>query len=245
MTIHLLYFHANREQENSMKRWWFNSMLVKKEFEHRCKLSKATGRLGPIENASESKDPNINDLDKNIQSWGGHDNSSNVDLFFGVKDIRNFISDDTFLVKDINGDSSIEEPYAEFLATWRFEANVDQEDYNSHPCIHFRHQNQMHHMTLAQFAMHLELYKISHVKRLVFKRGYTILNPIDYQAFWQTYTSDNEAWSSSKKASNFTNPVHHILHHLIAKTLHLKTQHGGAVTVNDMRLMHAEKSRSY
>ncbi|KAI3668669.1 hypothetical protein L1987_88167 [Smallanthus sonchifolius] len=79
-------------------------MLFKKEFEHRCRLSKSTSSLGPIENASESKDPNINDTDKNIQSWGGHDNYSNVDLFFGVKDIRNFISDDTFLVKDSNGD---------------------------------------------------------------------------------------------------------------------------------------------
>jgi len=63
------------------------------------------GSLGPIENASESKDPTRNDTDKNIQSWGGHDNYSNVDLFFGVKDIRNFFSDDTFLVKDSNGDS--------------------------------------------------------------------------------------------------------------------------------------------
>nr|YP_010492570.1 acetyl-coenzyme A carboxylase carboxyl transferasesubunit beta [Cicerbita azurea]UWM94996.1 acetyl-coenzyme A carboxylase carboxyl transferasesubunit beta [Cicerbita azurea]UWM95084.1 acetyl-coenzyme A carboxylase carboxyl transferasesubunit beta [Cicerbita azurea] len=105
MTIHLLYFHANMEQENSMKRWWFNSMLFKKEFEHRCRLSKSMGSLGPIENASESKDPNRNDTDKNIQGWGGHDNYSNVDLFFGVKDIRNFFSDDTFLVKDSNGDS--------------------------------------------------------------------------------------------------------------------------------------------
>nr|YP_010931344.1 acetyl-CoA carboxylase beta subunit [Gaillardia pulchella]WKN51136.1 acetyl-CoA carboxylase beta subunit [Gaillardia pulchella] len=84
-----------------MKRWWFNS---KKEFELRYRLSKSTGSLGPIENASENKDPNRNDTDKNIQSWGGHDNYSNVDLFFGVKDIRNFISDDTFLVKDSNGD---------------------------------------------------------------------------------------------------------------------------------------------
>nr|YP_010614384.1 acetyl-CoA carboxylase beta subunit [Saussurea gnaphalodes]WAS32307.1 acetyl-CoA carboxylase beta subunit [Saussurea gnaphalodes] len=105
MTIHLLYFHANMEQENSMKRCWFNSMLFKTEFEHRCRLSKSTGSLGPIENASESKDRNRNDTDKNIQSWGGHDNYSNVDLFFGVKDIWNFISDDTFLVKDSNGDS--------------------------------------------------------------------------------------------------------------------------------------------
>lgn len=105
MTIHLLYFHANMEQENSMKRWWFNSILFKNEFEHRCRLSKSMASLGPIENASESKDPNRNDTDKNIQSWGGHDNYSNVDLLFGVKDIRNFISDDTFLVKDSNGDS--------------------------------------------------------------------------------------------------------------------------------------------
>ncbi|KAL7608664.1 hypothetical protein Lser_V15G13821 [Lactuca serriola] len=82
MTIHLLYFHANMEQENSMKRWWFNSMLFKKEFEHICRLSKPMGSLGPIENASESKDPNRNDTDKNIQGWGGHDNYSNVDLFF-------------------------------------------------------------------------------------------------------------------------------------------------------------------
>ncbi|KAI3825306.1 hypothetical protein L1987_06788 [Smallanthus sonchifolius] len=51
-----------------------------------------------------TEDLNINDTDKNIQSWGGHDNYSNVDLFFGVKDIRNFISGDTFLVKDSNGD---------------------------------------------------------------------------------------------------------------------------------------------
>ncbi|MFS7993234.1 putative acetyl-CoA carboxylase [Helianthus anomalus] len=85
-----------------MKRWWLNSMLFKKEFKHRCRLSKSTSSLGPIENASESKDPNINDTDKNIQSWGGHDNYSNVDLFFGVKDLQNLISDDTFLVNFLN-----------------------------------------------------------------------------------------------------------------------------------------------
>nr|QZH79625.1 acetyl-CoA carboxylase carboxyltransferase beta subunit [Heptapleurum heptaphyllum] len=107
MTIHLLYFHTNKGQENSMERWWFNSILFKKEFEHRCGLSKSTGSLGPIENTSESEDPNINDMKKNIHSWGGRDNSnySNVDHLFGVKDIRNFISDGTFLVRDSNGNS--------------------------------------------------------------------------------------------------------------------------------------------
>nr|AUF33198.1 AccD [Diplopanax stachyanthus] len=107
MTIHRLYFHANRGQENSMEKWWFNSMLPKKELEHSCGLSKSMDSLGPIENTSESEDPNINDTDKNIHSWSDSDSSSysNVDHLFGVKDIRNFISDDTFLVRDNNGDS--------------------------------------------------------------------------------------------------------------------------------------------
>ena len=107
MTIHLLYFHANREKENSMEKWWFNSMLSKKELEHRCGLSKSMDSLGPIENTSESEDQNINDTDKNIHTWSDSDISSysNVDPLFGVKDIRNFISDDTFLVRDNNGDS--------------------------------------------------------------------------------------------------------------------------------------------
>nr|YP_010194055.1 acetyl-CoA carboxylase carboxyltransferase beta subunit [Bupleurum yunnanense]YP_010836458.1 acetyl-CoA carboxylase carboxyltransferase beta subunit [Bupleurum longicaule]YP_010836632.1 acetyl-CoA carboxylase carboxyltransferase beta subunit [Bupleurum petiolulatum]QJF46492.1 acetyl-CoA carboxylase carboxyltransferase beta subunit [Bupleurum marginatum]QMJ96406.1 acetyl-CoA carboxylase carboxyltransferase beta subunit [Bupleurum candollei]QMJ96903.1 acetyl-CoA carboxylase carboxyltransferas len=90
-----------------MKRWWFDSVLFKKEFEYRCGLSKSTGSLGPIENTSESEDTNRNDMKKNLHSWGGRDNSrySNVDYLFGVKDIRNFIGDDTFLVMDRNGNS--------------------------------------------------------------------------------------------------------------------------------------------
>nr|YP_010138789.1 acetyl-CoA carboxylase beta subunit [Ilex purpurea]QQJ94397.1 acetyl-CoA carboxylase beta subunit [Ilex purpurea]WNR51392.1 acetyl-CoA carboxylase carboxyl transferase beta [Ilex purpurea] len=107
MTIHLLYFHANREQQNSMERCRFNSMLFKKGLEHRCGLSKSMDSLGPIENTSESEEPNINDPDKNIYSWNDRANSSssNVDHLFSIKDIRNLISDDTFLVRDSNGDS--------------------------------------------------------------------------------------------------------------------------------------------
>nr|ATV97085.1 acetyl-CoA carboxylase carboxyltransferase beta [Eschweilera wachenheimii] len=92
-----------------MEKWWFNSMLSlsKKELEHRCGLSKSMDSLGPIENTSESEDPNRNDRDKNIHSWSNSDSFSynNVDHLFGVKDIRNFISDNTFLVRDSNGDS--------------------------------------------------------------------------------------------------------------------------------------------
>nr|UWN03980.2 acetyl-CoA carboxylase beta subunit [Tournefortia montana] len=90
-----------------MERWWFNSMLFnkfKKKFECRCGLNKSMDSPGPIEN---TEDPNLKDRAKNIHSWRDCDNSSysNLDSLFGVKDIRNFISDDTFLVRDSNGDS--------------------------------------------------------------------------------------------------------------------------------------------
>nr|YP_008081466.1 acetyl-CoA carboxylase beta subunit [Trochodendron aralioides]ADD31612.1 acetyl-CoA carboxylase carboxyltransferase beta subunit protein [Trochodendron aralioides]AGJ72158.1 acetyl-CoA carboxylase beta subunit [Trochodendron aralioides] len=90
-----------------MEKWWFNSMLSNEELEHRCGLSKSMESLGPIGNTSGSEDPVRNDTDKNIHSWSDSDSSScnNVDPFFGVRDIRSFISDDTFLVRDSNGDS--------------------------------------------------------------------------------------------------------------------------------------------
>nr|QBB68373.1 acetyl co-A carboxylase [Coula edulis] len=89
-----------------MEKWWFNSMLSNEEFEHRCGLNKSMDSLGPIENTSESEDRVLNDTDKNIHSWGDSDSSSysNLDHLFGVRGIRNFISDDTFLVRDRNGD---------------------------------------------------------------------------------------------------------------------------------------------
>nr|YP_009641294.1 acetyl-CoA carboxylase beta subunit [Chionanthus polygamus]QBS50897.1 acetyl-CoA carboxylase beta subunit [Chionanthus polygamus] len=96
---------TNRGEENSMERGWFNSMVFKKELERRYGINKSMDNLGPIENTSQSEDTNRKA--KNIHSWRGRDNSSysNVDHLFGIKDIRNFISDDTFLVRDSNGDS--------------------------------------------------------------------------------------------------------------------------------------------
>nr|YP_009569033.1 acetyl-CoA carboxylase carboxyltransferase beta subunit [Ancistrocladus tectorius]QBC66353.1 acetyl-CoA carboxylase carboxyltransferase beta subunit [Ancistrocladus tectorius] len=92
-----------------MEKWWFNSMLLlyKEELERRCVLSKSIGSLGPIENTRRSKDTSLNSTEKNIHSWSDSNSSgySNVDHLFGVRDIRNFISDDTFLVRDSKGDS--------------------------------------------------------------------------------------------------------------------------------------------
>nr|QZF76564.1 acetyl-CoA carboxylase carboxyltransferase beta subunit [Thunbergia erecta] len=88
-----------------MERWGFNSMMFKKELERGYGIKKSTETLGPVENTSE--DANRKGRAKTIHSLRGRDNSSysNVDYLFGVKDIRNFISDDTFLVRDSNGNS--------------------------------------------------------------------------------------------------------------------------------------------
>nr|YP_010511986.1 acetyl-CoA carboxylase beta subunit [Amburana cearensis]UXL83310.1 acetyl-CoA carboxylase beta subunit [Amburana cearensis] len=90
-----------------MEKWWFNSMLLNRELEYRCGLSKSMDSFGPIENTSGSEDPIITDMDKNIHSWGDSDNSSysNVDYLVGVRNIWNFLSDKTFLVRDSNRNS--------------------------------------------------------------------------------------------------------------------------------------------
>nr|UDY69387.1 acetyl-CoA carboxylase beta subunit [Melicope vitiflora] len=89
-----------------MKKRWFNSMLSKGkgELEYRCGLSKSMDSFGPIKNTSVSEDSIRNDKDKNIHSSSDSDCSSYSNLA-GVRDIRNFISDDTFFVKDSNRDS--------------------------------------------------------------------------------------------------------------------------------------------
>nr|YP_010920131.1 acetyl-CoA carboxylase subunit beta [Phebalium elegans]WAJ52605.1 acetyl-CoA carboxylase subunit beta [Phebalium elegans] len=91
-----------------MKKRWFNLMLSKGkgegELEYRCGLSKSMDSLGPIKNTSVSEDLIRNDKDKNIHSSSANDCSSYSNLA-GVRDIRNFISDDTFFVKDSNRDN--------------------------------------------------------------------------------------------------------------------------------------------
>nr|YP_010031049.1 AccD [Sarcodum scandens]QJQ79350.1 acetyl-CoA carboxylase carboxyltransferase beta subunit [Sarcodum scandens]QOV01918.1 AccD [Sarcodum scandens] len=86
-----------------MEKWWFNSMLFNRKLEYRCGLSKSIDSFDPIENTSVSEDlPILTDMDKNIHSWNNSENSSysNVDYLIGVRNIRNFLSDKTFLVRD-------------------------------------------------------------------------------------------------------------------------------------------------
>nr|YP_010937141.1 acetyl-CoA carboxylase carboxyltransferase beta subunit [Whytockia hekouensis]WKW94083.1 acetyl-CoA carboxylase carboxyltransferase beta subunit [Whytockia hekouensis] len=90
-----------------MERWWFNSMVFKKQLERRYGIKNSLDNVGPIENTSESEDPNRKVMAKNIHSWRGRDNIiyTNVDHLFDFKDIRHFVYNDTFLVRDSNGES--------------------------------------------------------------------------------------------------------------------------------------------
>nr|YP_009679698.1 acetyl-CoA carboxylase carboxyltransferase beta subunit [Daphne giraldii]QDP70000.1 acetyl-CoA carboxylase carboxyltransferase beta subunit [Daphne giraldii] len=91
-----------------MEKFWFNSILAKGKLEYRCGLSRSMDSLGPIENPSISKDPVINDTeeDKNIQGKNSSYSSyySTLDHLIAGKDIdiRNFISDETFFIRDSN-----------------------------------------------------------------------------------------------------------------------------------------------
>nr|UTQ76640.1 AccD [Zehneria sp. PEBO4401] len=83
-----------------MEKRWLNSMLSKGELESRCRLSKSINSLGPI----ESEGSITNNMNKNIPSHSDSYNSSysTVDDLVGI---RNFVSDDTFLVRDSNSSS--------------------------------------------------------------------------------------------------------------------------------------------
>nr|ASR92746.1 acetyl-CoA carboxylase carboxyltransferase beta subunit [Gironniera celtidifolia] len=91
-----------------MDKWRFDSMLFSGVVEYRFGLSKSINSLGhPIENPNVNEDQILNDMDKDIPSESDSDNSSysNVDHLVSVRYLRNFISDDTFLVRDSKRDS--------------------------------------------------------------------------------------------------------------------------------------------
>nr|QJS33330.1 acetyl-CoA carboxylase carboxyltransferase beta subunit [Anemone flaccida] len=82
-----------------MEKWRFNSMLFKEEW---CGLSKSLEAIRPLGNTNGGEDPGINNM---IHGWIDSDSSTNMDPLFGVSNIRSLISDDTFLVKDSNGEN--------------------------------------------------------------------------------------------------------------------------------------------
>nr|YP_010859551.1 acetyl-CoA carboxylase carboxyltransferase beta subunit [Chuniophoenix suoitienensis]WGM65687.1 acetyl-CoA carboxylase carboxyltransferase beta subunit [Chuniophoenix hainanensis]WGM73977.1 acetyl-CoA carboxylase carboxyltransferase beta subunit [Chuniophoenix suoitienensis] len=102
-----IVFSSNWGQEDSMEKWWFNSMLSNDKLEHRCGLNKSMDSLDAIGHTSGSEEPILNGTEKNIPSRSdcGSYSFRNVDYLFDIRDIWSLISDDTFLVRDSNGDS--------------------------------------------------------------------------------------------------------------------------------------------
>src|ERR1051325_2488067 len=83
-----------------MEKRWLNSMLSNGELEYWCRLSKSINSLGHIESEGSAR----NNMNKNIPSHSDSYNSSysTVDDLVGI---RNFVFDDTFLVRDSNSSS--------------------------------------------------------------------------------------------------------------------------------------------
>nr|QOI12913.1 AccD [Capparis spinosa] len=89
-----------------MEKSWFNLIFSKGELEYRCELSKSMDSFGPIEKTSISKGRVIYDTSQNLHGWGERSSYyNNVDLLVRAKNIWNFISDDTFFVRDSNRNS--------------------------------------------------------------------------------------------------------------------------------------------
>nr|YP_010420285.1 acetyl-CoA carboxylase carboxyltransferase beta subunit [Obetia aldabrensis]USG53835.1 acetyl-CoA carboxylase carboxyltransferase beta subunit [Obetia aldabrensis] len=89
-----------------MEKWWFNSMFFSGVLEYRCGLSKSIKSLGdPIENTCVNEEPIIMDKDTPNESESDNSSYSNIDNLVDVRYIGNFISDDTFLVRDTNSAS--------------------------------------------------------------------------------------------------------------------------------------------
>nr|YP_009249043.1 acetyl-CoA carboxylase carboxyltransferase beta subunit [Baxteria australis]AMW67095.1 acetyl-CoA carboxylase carboxyltransferase beta subunit [Baxteria australis] len=90
-----------------MEKCWFNLMLSNDKLEHRCGLSKSTESFDAIGHTGGSEELIINNTEKKIPSWSdsGSYSFNNVDYLFNIRDIWSLISDETFLVRDSNGDS--------------------------------------------------------------------------------------------------------------------------------------------
>nr|YP_009692168.1 acetyl-CoA carboxylase carboxyltransferase beta subunit [Allium tuberosum]YP_010630544.1 acetyl-CoA carboxylase subunit beta [Allium taquetii]QAX27743.1 acetyl-CoA carboxylase beta subunit [Allium ramosum]QEG98774.1 acetyl-CoA carboxylase carboxyltransferase beta subunit [Allium tuberosum]QHQ73388.1 AccD [Allium tuberosum]WBN97590.1 acetyl-CoA carboxylase subunit beta [Allium taquetii]WHE18398.1 acetyl-CoA carboxylase subunit beta [Allium tuberosum] len=88
-----------------MKKWWFNSMLFKGKLKHKCELTKSMPflQMDIIPGAWHPGGSEEKDTEKNISRWSDSNRYSFNDI--DIRNIWSLISDNTFLVRDSNGDS--------------------------------------------------------------------------------------------------------------------------------------------
>nr|AIN81015.1 acetyl-CoA carboxylase beta subunit [Zingiber officinale] len=89
-----------------MFKWRCNFLFSNEKVEHRCGPSKSIDSVDSIGHTDRSEQPILNDMEKKVPSWNRISNYSfnNVDYLFDIRNIWSLISDDTFFVKDSNGD---------------------------------------------------------------------------------------------------------------------------------------------
>nr|YP_009356112.1 carboxytransferase beta subunit [Solms-laubachia eurycarpa]AQV10191.1 carboxytransferase beta subunit [Solms-laubachia eurycarpa] len=112
-----------------MKKSWFNLMFSKGESEYTGEIGKAINGFAPSKKntiSKESKDRFIYNMEKNFYGWGERSSYyNNVNLLVSSKDIRNFLANDTFFVRDSNKNS-----YAIYfdIKKKKFEVDYDLSD---------------------------------------------------------------------------------------------------------------------
>nr|WRY71797.1 acetyl-CoA carboxylase carboxyltransferase beta [Luisia trichorrhiza] len=90
-----------------MKKYWFNSMLSNKKLEHKCGLSKSMDSLDALGHTSGSEETIRKDANKKIPSWDSYSfsNIHYLNFLFDSRNLWSLISDQTFLVRNSNGDT--------------------------------------------------------------------------------------------------------------------------------------------
>nr|YP_010167995.1 acetyl-CoA carboxylase carboxyl transferase beta [Allium nerinifolium]QRZ01274.1 acetyl-CoA carboxylase carboxyl transferase beta [Allium nerinifolium] len=90
-----------------MKKWWFNSMLFKGKLKHECGLTKSMIypflQMDIVPGAWHPGGSEEKDTEKSISRWSDSNRYSCNDI--DIRNIWSLISDNTFLVRDSNGDS--------------------------------------------------------------------------------------------------------------------------------------------
>nr|YP_009932004.1 carboxytransferase beta subunit [Leptaleum filifolium]QNR90865.1 carboxytransferase beta subunit [Leptaleum filifolium] len=86
-----------------MKKSWFNFMFSKGESEYTGEIGKAINCFAPIKKTTISKDRFICNMEKNFDGWGKRSSYyNNINLLVSSKDIRNFLANNIFFVRDSN-----------------------------------------------------------------------------------------------------------------------------------------------
>nr|YP_008965560.1 Acetyl-CoA carboxylase carboxyltransferase beta subunit [Conopholis americana]CDI02728.1 Acetyl-CoA carboxylase carboxyltransferase beta subunit [Conopholis americana] len=159
-----------------MERWRFSLVVFNKELKRGYGINKSS------ENTNESKDPKSKpNIKGRARNRGGNDNSSYNNITLGVKDIRNFILDDTFLFRDSKGDS--------FYIYFNIENNIFEID-NDLSCLS---------------ELEIERYFYSYRNFSYFNNGSTVEDSLynhymyDTQSSWNNHiTSCIESYLQSK-----------------------------------------------